>query len=287
MQHPKRAAEIRAVGEGVGLPDEVIEFAGSIYDEALAKGFTPSGKRSYAAAVYAATRLRDHPVKPKEIAAASDGVDKDNVVREMRRIVDVLPYGVSLEDPDEYIDRHVDRLGGGAQLRITAESLADDATDAGLQSGKSPSGFAASCVYAAANLLDADITQTDVADVANVSTVTIRNSYREIIRVGGGVEPRIAPDGGTEAITTAIDDIYESFEHMPEVVHDDAMRLVDEVTGAGWLVNKNPRGVAAGLLYVAASNNRIDLSQQDAADKAGVHKETVMSRVQDVRATVE
>jgi transcription initiation factor TFIIB len=52
--------------------------------------------------------------------------------------------------------------------------------DKGLTSGKGPTGVAAAALYIASVLLGERKTQRDVAEVAGVTEVTIRNRYKEI-----------------------------------------------------------------------------------------------------------
>lgn len=284
MNRRKSPGRIRAVGEDAGLPPKLVEYAVTIYDDAIESGFQPSGPRSYGGAVYAAARIRDYPVRPGEIAdaATDDAVEADEVVGSMRRIVDALPMNVELQDPDGYVRRYVEDLGGGPQLLEASLALAEDGEDAGLDTGKSPSGFAAAAVYAASYMLDAGHTQEEIAETANVSTATIRNIYRGLIRAHGELEPHVA-DGGGEAIRKSVDTVFERFDDVPDFVRDEALEMAADLEGADWVVSKNPVGVAAGLLYVAGKENRIDLSQAELADMAGIHKETVLNRVKDIR----
>ena len=53
--------------------------------------------------------------------------------------------------------------------------------EAGIHSGKSPVGLAAAAVYAAALLTNEKVTQSEVSEVANISEVTIRNRYKELL----------------------------------------------------------------------------------------------------------
>jgi len=55
----------------------------------------------------------------------------------------------------------------------------------GLLSGKSPTGYAAAAIYAASLLCNEKKTQREVADVAQVTEVTIRNRYQEQIEAMG------------------------------------------------------------------------------------------------------
>lgn len=73
-----------------------------------------------------------------------------------------------------------------------AEELINESYDENLIAGKSPKGIAAGAVYAAALLTNEknpqDITQESIAEAAGVSTVTIRNRYKDHLRAIG-VEP--------------------------------------------------------------------------------------------------
>ena len=50
-----------------------------------------------------------------------------------------------------------------------------------LTSGRGPAGIAAAALYVAALLNDEKKTQREVADVAGITEVTIRNRYKELI----------------------------------------------------------------------------------------------------------
>ena len=54
------------------------------------------------------------------------------------------------------------------------------AKEMGLTSGKGPSGLAAASIYIASVLLNERKTQKEVATVADVTEVTIRNRYKEL-----------------------------------------------------------------------------------------------------------
>ena len=68
-----------------------------------------------------------------------------------------------------------------------ARSLLDTAKSQGIHSGKSPVGLAAAAVYAASLLVNEKVTQSEVSDVANISEVTIRNRYHELLEAEDGV----------------------------------------------------------------------------------------------------
>jgi len=67
---------------------------------------------------------------------------------------------------------------------MEAEEIARDAEEAGVTSGVCPTGFAAACLYAAAGANKRLITQADVAEVADVSIVTVRSHWRTLSQCG-------------------------------------------------------------------------------------------------------
>lgn len=70
---------------------------------------------------------------------------------------------------------------GGLVHRIGCETAKAE----GVHSGKSPGGLAAAAVYAATHLTNEQLTQEAVSDTANVSKVTIRDRYQELLDVYG------------------------------------------------------------------------------------------------------
>jgi transcription initiation factor TFIIB len=72
-------------------------------------------------------------------------------------------------------------------LKLSAETqsksieILEDAQKAELTSGRGPTGIAAAALYVAALMHGEKRTQREVADVAGVTEVTIRNRYKELL----------------------------------------------------------------------------------------------------------
>jgi transcription initiation factor TFIIB len=84
-------------------------------------------------------------------------------------------------DPVRYVPRFVSQLPVSEEVESRAVDILETSKQAGVHSGKSPVGLAAAAIYAAAQLANEDITQHDVAEVADVSAVTIRSRYTELL----------------------------------------------------------------------------------------------------------
>jgi len=174
--------EIDRMASGLGVPRSTRETASVIYRRALDGGLLPgrSIEGVAAAALYAATRLDGIARSIDEVANVSR-IAALEIERTYRYINRELSLKVPPTDPNEYVGRFASSLECSDDVRRRARELVRAATDAGVHSGRHPVGIAAAALYAAATLEDVTITQSDVAEAADVSEVTIRNRYREVL----------------------------------------------------------------------------------------------------------
>lgn len=290
---------IRNIADRAGFDDSIGDLATQVFTNAVDQGAVESrierddgGKFSgddrdyppaaYPAAVYAAARIRDIPTKPAEVAKATeDDVDADDVAEHYKAMLRALPYTVEPEDPVDWVRRLCDELDVGPAFENDAVELCGDAVAANLHSGKGVSGFAAAVVYATSEYRDAGVGQDTIAETASVSPVTIRNQYRDVLALWEDA----AEAGDPDAIDAAINDICDRVGGLPSKVRAAALELAGDATDAdaAFVERTDPKGVAAGIVYVAAKDARVDVSQTEVADVAGVSKSTVVNRVNDVR----
>ncbi|WP_119820194.1 transcription initiation factor IIB [Halalkaliarchaeum desulfuricum] len=174
--------EIDRMASALGLPENVRETASVIYRRALDEDLLPgrSIEGVATAALYAAARQAGTPRSLDEIAAVSR-VEKDEIARTYRYVVRELKLEIQPADPESYVPRFASDLGLSEEAERRARQLLKTAKDQGVHSGKSPVGLAAAAVYAAALLTNEKVTQNDVSEVANISEVTIRNRYHELL----------------------------------------------------------------------------------------------------------
>ncbi|PSQ27395.1 transcription initiation factor IIB 2 [Halobacteriales archaeon SW_10_68_16] len=174
--------EIDRMASALGLPENVRETASVIYRRALDENLLPgrSIEGVSTAAVYAAARQAGVPRSLDEITDVSR-VEKSEIARTYRYVVRELGLEVKPADPESYVPRFVSDLELSEESERRARQLLANAKEQGVHSGKSPVGLAAAAVYAAALLTNEKTTQAAVSEVADISEVTIRNRYHELL----------------------------------------------------------------------------------------------------------
>ena len=174
--------EIDRMASALGLPENIRETASVIYQRALEEDLLPgrSIEGVATASLYAAARQAGTRRNLDEISAVSR-VGKTEMTRTYRYVVRELGLEIQPADPEQYVPRFASALDLSEEVERTARDLLGSAREAEIHSGKSPVGLAAAAVYAAALLTNEKVTQSAVGDVANVSEVTIRNRYKELL----------------------------------------------------------------------------------------------------------
>ncbi|MFC7128640.1 transcription initiation factor IIB [Haloferax chudinovii] len=174
--------EVDRMASALGLPDNVRETASVIYRRALDDDLLPGRSIEGVAtsALYAAARMAGTPRSLDEITSVSR-VEKDEIARTYRYVVRELKLEIKPADPEQYVPRFASDLGLSDESERRARQLLKNAKEQGVHSGKSPVGLAAAAVYAASLLTNEKVTQNEVSEVANISEVTIRNRYHELL----------------------------------------------------------------------------------------------------------
>ena len=180
--------EIDRMGSALDLPDSIREMASVIYRRALTENLLRgrSIEGVGASALYAASRQANTPRSLEEVAVVSR-VDRIELARTYRYIARELSLGIAPDDPADYLPRFASECGVSVETETRARHLLEAAAEQNAVSGKSPIGLAAAAIYAAARLERGDLKQADVSEITNVSKVTIRNRYQELLEIGDDV----------------------------------------------------------------------------------------------------
>lgn len=176
-------AELKRVASFLKLPKSVEEESARIYTMAVQRGLVRgrSMESVVAGALYAACRRHEVPRTLDELSEAS-GIDKKEIGRTYRFITRELGIRILPSNPVDYIPRFASALKLSADTQSRAVDILEDAQKAELTSGRGPTGIAAASLYVAALTNNEKRTQREVADIAGVTEVTIRNRYKELLK---------------------------------------------------------------------------------------------------------
>jgi transcription initiation factor TFIIB len=165
------------------LPKNVLETASMIYRRAinsgLVKGHTIQSVAS--ASLYMACRQCSFVRGLDEVARASIIAVKEHS-RAYRHLLRNLDADVPRYDPHSYLSMFVSQLSMSGEAELVAKDILDHAVLAGLTRGRAPSSIAAAATYIACQLTGDSKSQGDIAKAANVTEVTIRSRYKELVK---------------------------------------------------------------------------------------------------------
>ncbi len=176
-------SELDRTASTLGLPNNVREASALLYRKAVEKGLIRGRliESVVSAVLYTLCRQYGIPRTLDEISAVS-GIPKKEIGRTYRFIKKELFVKVPLTNPVHYVPRFASELDLSGEVQERAKEILEEAIGKGLISGRGPTGVAAAAVYIAGVIMGERRTQKEVADVAGVTEVTIRNRYRELKR---------------------------------------------------------------------------------------------------------
>lgn len=175
-------SEISKISNALSLPKNIVETASVIYRKAvkerLIRGRSIQGVT--AASIYVACRKCGLPRTLEEIAQASN-LNKKEVGRSYRFLIKELNYFIPPLKPSQCITKFSNQLTMPGKVEEIAHKILSTAKDLKLTSGRGPTGIAAAASYIASVLTGERKTQREIAEIAQVTEVTIRNRYKELV----------------------------------------------------------------------------------------------------------
>jgi len=130
-----------------------------------------------AAVLYIACRQEGVPRTFKEIVAVSS-VSKKEIGRCFKLILKAHDTSVELITTGDFMSRFCGSLSLSREVQKAATGIAKKAVDVDIVPGRSPISVAAAAIYMASQASDDKRTQREIADIAGVADVTIRQSYK-------------------------------------------------------------------------------------------------------------
>jgi len=172
------------------------------------------------------------------------------------------------------IRRIVDQLSLAGSFRDDACVLFEAGQDAGLLHGRTIEGMAAAAVYAVCRSAEVSRMVEEVTAVAKATSDELTVAYaalnRELGLETGPIDPR-------EYLPRFADRLDVS-----PAVQRRAREFAAVVVDGNLAGGRAPSGVAAACLYTAAREHGVEITQQEAAEVAGVTPATLRSTYQDI-----
>ena len=176
-------SEMSRIADALNLPKNMLETASVIYRKAIKKHLTRGRviQEIVVAAIYLACRQCGLVRTVEELSQAS-GINKKKVACNYRILVKKLNYSVPPVKPGKYIMRLSNQLELPGKVEEVAHKILKAAEKLRLTSGRSPKGVAAAASYIASTVVGERRTQREFAEAADITEVTIRNRYKEIMK---------------------------------------------------------------------------------------------------------
>ena len=178
--------ELKRIRSQLDLPEDVAETASNYYRKALRRNLIRGRSIDcmITGSLYLACRKKGIPLTLKDIAGISDISPK-----ELGRCIRILLTELNIRATPSSLIALVHRLGGSLDVNMEARRRAveilEQAQKAGVTIGKNPMSMAAAALYISAIQTGERKTQQEIAKVAKTTPVTIRNRFKELIRVLG------------------------------------------------------------------------------------------------------
>merc|ERR1711978_298825 len=170
---------ISGMCDRINLPRTITDRANALFKK-VHDGKNLRGRSNDAissACLYIACRQEGVPRTFKEIVAVST-VSKKEIGRCFKLILKAHDTSVELITTGDFMSRFCGMLQLAREVQKGATQIAKKASDLDIVPGRSPISVAAAAIYMASQASDDKRTQREIADIAGVADVTIRQSYK-------------------------------------------------------------------------------------------------------------
>lgn len=181
--------ELERMSAALGISEPCRETAAVIYRQAVEDDLLPgrSIEAMTSASLYAAARQHNTPRTLSAFESVSR-VEKLPIQRAYRYLSQELGLAIPPQDPMEYLPQFASELEVGGDVEQLAREILEVAKRQGVHTGKKPAGVTAAAIYAAARRSNEQLTQPTVSERVDVSVITIRKRYRELLGAYDAVE---------------------------------------------------------------------------------------------------
>jgi transcription initiation factor TFIIB len=176
-------SEISRISDTLNLPKNIVESSALTYRRAVNEGLIRgrSIKGIATAATYLACRQSKLVRTVAELSKVS-GIPKKEIASNYRFLVRKMKIFVPPVRPNQHITKLSNHMGLDGRTEGIAHKILIGAKKRKLTSGRGAKGIAAAACYIASIIAGDYRTQREFAEAADLTEVTIRNRYREMMR---------------------------------------------------------------------------------------------------------
>jgi transcription initiation factor TFIIB len=176
--------EIKRISSQLNLTIKVRETAAMIYRKILKTGLVRgrSTEALVSAALYLSCRLHKHPVSLEDVADKTR-LTKKKLAKNFRLLLKHLDLKMPLASPESSIAKFASKLNFSPKVLNDAQRILAQAKAARITVGKNPNSLAAAALYISALQNKIKCPQNEIAKTCQITEVTLRNRYKEFVRV--------------------------------------------------------------------------------------------------------
>ncbi len=179
----KALSEMNRITDELSVPQSVKETAAHIYRKAATEGYIKGRtiQSIVASAVYMACR-KCKVIRSLEDVAKAATITRKEAARNYRFLYKQLQPDVPRVSRDHLITKYVNKLRVSGIPEQLCRKIMMCAGERRLTVGRAPEGITAASLYIACRLAEEHRTQGEIAKTAQVTEVTIRNRYKELMK---------------------------------------------------------------------------------------------------------
>lgn len=176
-------SQLHTSKDKLGLNDAVVEKTAYIYRKAQERGLVRGRTISAVlnAAIYIACRELGIPKTLKEIALANN-IKRKTLAKSYRLLISQLNLKIPVVDLTKCIIKVANKANVNERTKRKAIDIMYRLIRKEVPAGKDPMGIAATVLYIACLNSGEKRTQTDIAQIAGITEMTLRNRYSDIKR---------------------------------------------------------------------------------------------------------
>jgi transcription initiation factor TFIIB len=176
-------SELNRIADDMSLPQSVKETAAHLYRKAVTQGLIRGRtiQAVVASAIYMACR-QCNVIRSLEDVAKSATITRKEAARNYRYLYKQLQPDVPQVDKDQLITKFVIKLKVSGITEQLCRTIMNQAKKQRLTIGRAPEGITAASLYIACRLTEEHRTQGEIAKTAQITEVTIRNRYKELMK---------------------------------------------------------------------------------------------------------